>query len=137
MATCHGALRIDMTAMVDVAFLLLTFFMLTTSFKPPETVAIELPSSRTEIKLPATDVLQISVDDGGALFVGADATQPEQPVTLDDLSAVIVQLRSQNPGLRSVIRADRRADYGPVEDVMAALQAANVHRFSFITDVED
>lgn len=137
MATSHGALRIDMTAMVDVAFLLLTFFMLTTSFKPPDTVAIELPSSHAEVKLPATDILQISVSDTGQLFIGADATRPEQPVTMEDLSAVIVALRSENPSLRSVIRADRRANYGPVEDVMGALQAANVHRFSFITNVED
>ena len=99
----------------------------------------EIREERFELVLLNEVVAGFSDDvlEGGALFVGADATQPEQPVTLDDLSAVIVQLRSQNTGLRSVIRADRRADYGPVEDVMAALQAANVHRFSFITDVED
>ena len=44
--------RIDMTPLVDVAFLLLTFFMLTTQFKPPEEVVIELPSSHSEFKLP-------------------------------------------------------------------------------------
>ena len=137
MATNHGALHIDMTAMVDVAFLLLTFFMLTTSFKPPEVVSIELPSSNAEIKLPATDILQITVDSEGELYIGADATESEARVQLSDLPSVIVQLRQQNPNLRSVIRADRRADYGPVEDVMPALQQANVNRFSFITDVED
>lgn len=137
MARNHGALRIDMTAMVDVAFLLLTFFMLTTSFKPPEVVAIELPSSHAEIKLPATDILQITIGPAGDLYVGADATASESRVELSDLPAVIQQLRQQNPGLRSVIRADRRADYGPVEDVMTALQEAQVHRFSFITDVEN
>ncbi|MBI3193765.1 MAG: biopolymer transporter ExbD, partial [Ignavibacteriae bacterium] len=39
------AVKIDMTPMVDVAFLLLTFFMLTTQFRPPEEVQIILPSS--------------------------------------------------------------------------------------------
>ena len=48
--------RIDMTPLVDVAFLLLTFFMLTTQFKPPEEVSITLPSSHSEFKLPESDV---------------------------------------------------------------------------------
>ena len=40
--------RIDMTPLVDVAFLLLTFFMLTTTFKPSEEVTIVLPASHSE-----------------------------------------------------------------------------------------
>ena len=45
------AIRIDMTPMVDVAFLLLIFFMSTTQFKPPEEVSVTLPSSTSEIKV--------------------------------------------------------------------------------------
>jgi biopolymer transport protein ExbD len=56
---------IDMTAMTDVAFLLLTFFMLTTKFKPDEPVTINTPSSISQIILPDRDVIQIliSADD--------------------------------------------------------------------------
>jgi biopolymer transport protein ExbD len=56
---------IDMTAMTDVAFLLLTFFMLTTKFKPDEPVSINTPSSISQIILPEKDVIQIliSADD--------------------------------------------------------------------------
>ncbi|MBL7836468.1 MAG: biopolymer transporter ExbD, partial [Bacteroidetes bacterium] len=39
---------IDMTAMCDVSFLLLTFFMLTSKFRPPEAVPIDLPNSRSQ-----------------------------------------------------------------------------------------
>lgn len=54
-----------MTAMTDVAFLLLTFFMLTTKFKPDEPVSINTPSSISQIILPEKDVIQIliSADD--------------------------------------------------------------------------
>ena len=52
--------RVDMTPMVDVAFLLLTFFMLTTQFRPPEEVEIVLPSSHSAIKLPESNVMLIS-----------------------------------------------------------------------------
>ena len=50
-----------MTPLVDVAFLLLTFFMLTTQFKPPEEVTIVLPSSHSDFKLPESDVMTISI----------------------------------------------------------------------------
>lgn len=63
---------IDMTAMCDVAFLLLTFFMLTTKFKPDEPVIVDTPSSVSEIKLPETDILQITIDKQGVVFFGID-----------------------------------------------------------------
>ena len=53
---------IDMTAMTDVAFLLLTFFMLATKFKPDEPVVVDTPSSVSQIKLPETDIMQLTID---------------------------------------------------------------------------
>lgn len=66
------SIMLDMTAMCDVAFLLLTFFMLTTRFKPDEPVIVDTPSSVSEIKLPESDVLTITVDTSGAVFFGID-----------------------------------------------------------------
>ena len=63
---------IDMTAMCDVAFLLLTFFMLTTKFKPDEPVLVDTPSSISEIKLPETDILMLTIDKEGRVFFGID-----------------------------------------------------------------
>lgn len=63
---------IDMTAMCDVAFLLLTFFMLTTQFKSDESVIVDTPSSISEIKLPDTDILNITVDASGKVFFSID-----------------------------------------------------------------
>jgi len=63
---------IDMTAMCDVAFLLLTFFMLTTQFKSDESVIVDTPSSISEIKLPDTDILNISITQDGKVFFSID-----------------------------------------------------------------
>ena len=63
---------IDMTAMCDVAFLLLTFFMLTTQFKSDESVIVDLPSSISEIKLPDTDILNVTVTNDGKVFFNID-----------------------------------------------------------------
>jgi biopolymer transport protein ExbD len=63
---------IDMTAMCDVAFLLLSFFILTTKFKPNEQVQVNIPSSTAQIPLPDKDILLITVDTKGAVYVGVD-----------------------------------------------------------------
>ncbi|MBX7180810.1 MAG: biopolymer transporter ExbD [Bacteroidia bacterium] len=63
---------VDMTAMTDVAFLLLTFFMLATKFKPDEPIIVDTPSSVSEIVLPEQDVMILSVDGNGRVFFGID-----------------------------------------------------------------
>ena len=63
---------IDMTAMTDIAFLLLTFFMLTTEFKSEEAVIVDTPSSISDIKLPDTDILMITVTTDRKVFFSID-----------------------------------------------------------------
>jgi len=125
-----------MTAMVDVAFLLLTFFMLTTQFKAPAPVEVVLPSSHTEIKLPGSNIMTVHVGEQGQLFVGAGESEGVA-VPLEDLTSVLIQLRTQNPQVRTVIRADRGAKAGVIEDVMDALKEARITRFALVTDLED
>src|SRR4051812_4032778 len=66
--------HIDMTAMCDVAFLLLTFFMLATKFKPAEPVHVETPKSISDIMLPGRNVLLITVGAEGKVFFAIDDT---------------------------------------------------------------
>lgn len=63
---------IDMTAMSDVTVLLLTFFMLTSTFIQKEPIQISTPASVMEIKIPETDILQILVDNDGKVFMSMD-----------------------------------------------------------------
>ena len=62
------AASIDMTAMCDVAFLLLTFFILTATAKQPEALPVDTPNSTVQTKLPETDLAMITVGKGKVFF---------------------------------------------------------------------
>lgn len=142
--------RMDMTAMVDVAFLLLTFFMLTTQFRPPEEVTVELPDSHSQIKLPEKDVITISVSNEGKVFMGVDSQHLRARLfgvenalksavlipDMEQLKTKLVEARISNSKLRTVIKSDRLADYGPVMDVMKALEDVKITRFNLVTNLE-
>lgn len=66
---------VDMTAMTDVAFLLLTFFMLTSNFTKKEPVLVSAPGSVSEIKIPETNVMTMLVDKDGKIYFGIDGQE--------------------------------------------------------------
>jgi biopolymer transport protein ExbD len=137
-----------MTPLVDIAFLLLCFFMLTTQFKPEEEVAIILPSSHSEFKLPESDVMMVTIAEDGRLFLGLDSQilrgrlfgkenelKASVQVEKDELANLLIQARTMNPKLRTVIKGDKNSEYGVAEDVMDILQRTQITRFSLVTDL--
>lgn len=71
---------IDMTAMSDVTVLLLTFFMLTSTFLPNEPVRVTAPASVMEIKVPDYNVINILIDLQGKVFVNIDRPEVRMEV---------------------------------------------------------
>jgi biopolymer transport protein ExbD len=82
----RGNPSIDMTAMCDVAFLLLTFFMLTAKAKPQETLVVDTPSSVSQTKLPDAGTLTILVGKDGRIFLDM-AGQHTRKSLIDDVSS--------------------------------------------------
>ncbi len=66
------SIALDMTAMCDMAFLLLTFFILTAKFKPADPVQVDTPASISDVKLPDKDIMTISIDRQSRVFFGID-----------------------------------------------------------------
>jgi biopolymer transport protein ExbD len=64
--------NIDMTAMCDVAFLLLSFFILATKFKPQEAITVNTPTSVQKVKVPPKDVVLVSISADGKVFLTVD-----------------------------------------------------------------
>jgi biopolymer transport protein ExbD len=142
-------ISIDMTPMVDVAFLLLIFFMLTTQFDPPEKDKITLPESQSEAKAPESDIITIAVTAPkpenanrstvrviyrqGGKEVERELT-PEQVAT--DMGTVLANARAANPGARMIVKMDKDASYGVMADLMPAFQQAKAPRFNVQTELE-
>ncbi|MBP9160761.1 MAG: biopolymer transporter ExbD, partial [Flavobacteriales bacterium] len=60
--------RMDMTPLVDLGFLLVTFFMLTAQFRPEEAVVVDTPSSRSQSPIPTENLMTVIVDSAGRVF---------------------------------------------------------------------
>jgi biopolymer transport protein ExbD len=125
-----------MTPMVDVAFLLLIFFMTTTQFKPPEIAAVTLPKSRSEIHVPETGTIIITVTDEGNIFLATEKGQGEQ-VKKEDFYNAITQWRTRNPTAVVVLKGDKGADFGTVSDIMDGLSESKTNRFNLMTDLKE
>lgn len=70
--------NIDMTAMCDVAFLLLSFFILTTKFKPAEAISVSTPSSVAAKVAPDKDIVLITIDKNGKVFLSMDDVEKKE-----------------------------------------------------------
>jgi len=130
-------IKIDMTPMVDVAFLLLIFFMTTTSFKPPERVSVALPGSKSEIHVPETKTIILTVNKEGEIFISDEDLSQTNLVAKQDLVNAILAWRAKNPAAVVVLKGDKDGDYGTMADVMNALAASNTLRFNLMTDLKD
>jgi biopolymer transport protein ExbD len=141
-------IAIDMTPMVDVAFLLLIFFMCTTQFKPPEKDKITLPESNSPAKSPESDIITISITapkpannmqsqvrviyrQGGQ---EVDRLIPPESVK-SDLGSLLSTARAANPRARFLVKMDKDAQFGVMADMMGAFQEANAPRFVVETNL--
>jgi len=130
-------IKIDMTPMVDVAFLLLIFFMTTTSFKPPEQVSVALPGSKSEIHVPETKTIILTVNKSGETYISTEDLSQTNLVAKEDLVNAIETWRARNPVAVVVLKGDRDGEYGDMADVMNALAESKTLRFNLMTDIKE
>lgn len=123
------AIRIDMTPMVDVAFLLLTFFMLTTVFSKPQTMEINLPPEETTVEVAESNLLTIRIDSSGTIYWNMGTELPKL-IAFKDLRALLLERNRSNPKLITLVKVDREGTYIMMVDIMDELNLANITRFS-------
>lgn len=94
--------NIDMTAMCDVAFLLLSFFILTTKFKPAEAIAVTTPNSVAAKVAPEKDLVLITIDKDGKVFLTMDDEEKKE---------FIANTLNQTKGLNLNVQAFKKAGF--------------------------
>ncbi|HOX24532.1 MAG TPA: biopolymer transporter ExbD [Candidatus Krumholzibacteria bacterium] len=124
-------IRIDMTPMVDVAFLLLIFFMVTTVFRRPLAMEVNLPEPDAKVEVPESNVVTVFVDREEDLFVKVGKGGIE-PITWADLTPTLQANAAANPNLIVLVKIHREARYEPMVDLMDTLEDAKMERFSLI-----
>jgi biopolymer transport protein ExbD len=129
-----------MTPMVDVAFLLLIFFMCTTQFKPPEKDKITLPESNSEMKSPESNHHDRGDQGAGVRVIyrqGGRRCHARSPAeAVSPTSTVLSNARAANPMARIIVKMDKDAPYGVMADMMQGLRDAKAPRFNVQTDLE-
>jgi len=98
---------IDMTPMVDIAFLLVIFFMCTYHARPPETVTVDLPLSRSPFKVPESDVMIITILPPARTLGLADSVNPTE--VLNMISNYQLPVEQGGLGLRRTMAVERVA----------------------------
>ncbi len=128
-------IRIDMTPMVDVAFLLLIFFMVTTVFRRPLAMEVNVPEPGAKVEVPASNVMTVYVQEDGSLLYDV-GLRGITSASWDELRDLLVLEMDYNPELIVLVKVDRNARYEKMVDVLDSLDDAQVGRFSVIPMTE-
>jgi len=133
--------RLDMTPMVDVAFLLLTFFMLTTTFSKSNTMEINTPPERLEVKVAEKNVMTMRIAGDGMAYCSLGN---EAPKKLPLYASLDTRQFSLSPQLRNllklltvakqkmviVVKISDKAKYKQLVDIIDELNLMKIDRFS-------
>jgi len=114
--------------MADISFLLIIFFMVTTTFVVYRGIIVDLPdASQIDVMKSKRNVVSVWVAADGRMMVD------EFHVTLKDIGSVVIQKLQENPRVIIQIKADKSTPYRQVSGVIEELKMAGATRVSFIT----
>lgn len=137
--------RIDMTPMVDLAFLLLTFFVMTTTLNKPQTMEITMPEeAKDEDKPPMVNekrVLTLVLGDQDKVYWYVGITEPTLEVTDFSATGVRQVLLKENAAIKEMvvlIKPSEESRYKNMVDILDEMNITNIQRYALvdITDVD-
>jgi biopolymer transport protein ExbD len=123
----HKIVRIDLTPLVDVVFLLLIFFMVSTTFREDQGIELRLPEASAAEARETDDDLRVQLAADGSIHFA------EQALDLKGLEAAIREALKGSRDQLVVLEADSKAEHGSVVSVMDALRRAGARGLSVAT----
>ena len=119
---------LQISPMIDMMFTVLLFFIFSTMYMTEvKTVPVKLPTAENSVTQSRTSFV-VAVKENGSIWLG------EQPTNIDALAAQAANELKHNKDLAIIIRADKKANYGLVINVLDKLKGAGVNRFGMATD---
>ena len=123
--------RIDLTSLIDVVFMLLLFFVLTTTFEKHTGVDIKYPSSPISNLTFKKDVIYLKVDRVGAFSINGIKVKTNDPRQLATTLKIIYEKSGDSAQL--LIQADARTSHQSVVNALAAAQIAAIQHIGVVT----
>lgn len=123
----HTLSELNITPLLDLAFVLLVIFIITTA-PAVNDLNIALPSASSRPKDAPSKVNYITVDNAGKLYLNTVEMSEEQ------LLRTLVEFRKQDPDLNVVVRGDARIQYQKIINVLDLLVSANVSKVGLATE---
>ena len=120
-------LLIDLTPMIDVVFLMLIFFMVSTSFTANNSLKLDLPQSKAQTTDKEQEQVSVSIDADGQLYV------QEERVKDGDLRRRILNISKGDPNMRVVLRADADAKHKRVVYVLDTVRELGMGKVGIAT----
>jgi biopolymer transport protein ExbD len=120
----HSLTELNITPLLDLAFVLLVIFIITT-VPPVNDLALKLPDAAKQLKDPPRKATYISVGADGAMFLNKQHVSDAQ-----EMYGALVAMRMEDPDLNVIIRGDSKAKYKEIRavlDVCQMAQVLNVH----------
>jgi biopolymer transport protein ExbD len=121
-----------MTPMVDIAFLLLIFFMVTTVFLAPQTMEINLPPSEQKVDVAESNLMTLYITEDNLVYWSIGRDTPER-MDMAEIQSLLLEQNTDNPNLITLVKLDRQARYHMMVDMLDELNIGNVTRFSVAT----
>ncbi len=121
---------VNLTPLIDVVFLLLIFFMVSTTFEHQSRIQVELPEASAEPTTPEAESLEIIVDAQGRYFIGEEQVVNTQLKTLKGAIAKVIGDRTDMP---VIVRADANSPHQSVVTVLDATSQLGLTRISLAT----
>ena len=123
-------LEINLTPLIDVVFLLLIFFMVSTTFQKESDLQIQLPSASQEQAEKLLEPLEIAINAQGQFFINSRELVDQELVTV---KKALQEIAAGHKDLPLVIRADARTPHQSVITVMDAASQLGLIKISFVT----
>jgi len=114
-------IRIDMTPMVDIAFLLLIFYMVTTIFSMPQAMEINLPPEDVPVPIAESNLLTLRVNAEGNIYWSMGVEKPEL-LPADSLRPLLYRKNLEKPKLVTLIKINKEAKYFKMIDIVDEIQ---------------